>query len=81
MGSHQSKGNGTHPPKYDKIEKFVGGYAKVMISGYSGLTNLNGQSIAKPSYELITYAGEGLFRAEQGDKVGYLDSQEIGFGI
>jgi hypothetical protein len=63
------------PPKYDKIESFENGYAKVRILGFSGLTNLNGELIVQPDYEYISYAGEGLFRVEQGDKVGYFDQQ------
>ncbi len=61
------------PPKYDKIESFKEGYAKVRIKGFNGLTNLKGETIVNPNYEYITYAGEGLFRVEQGDKIGYFD--------
>ncbi|MBK7871406.1 MAG: WG repeat-containing protein [Saprospiraceae bacterium] len=61
------------PPKYDKIETFENGYARVRIQGFTGLSNLNGQLIVKPNFEYISYAGDGLFRAEQGDKVGYFD--------
>lgn len=63
------------PPKYDKIEQFENGYAKVGIKGFSGLTNLQGEMIVQPDYEYISYAGEGLFRVEQGDKVGYFDAE------
>ena len=61
------------PPKYDKIESFENGYAKVRIKGFNGLTNLKGELIVDPDYEYISYAGEGLFRVEQGDKIGYFD--------
>lgn len=61
------------PPKYDKIDQFEQGFAKVRIKGFSGLTNLQGELIVQPDYEYISYAGEGLLRAEQGDKVGYFD--------
>lgn len=61
------------PPKYDKIETFENGYAKVRIEGFTGLSSLDGQLIVKPNYEYISYAGEGIFRVEQGDKVGYFD--------
>lgn len=63
------------PPKYDRIETFENGYAKVRILGFSGLTNLNGELIVQPDYEYITYAGGGLFRVEQGDKIGYFDQK------
>lgn len=61
------------PPKYDKIETFENGYAKVRIEGFTGLSNLSGQLIVNPDFEYISYAGEGIFRAEQGDKIGYFD--------
>ncbi len=61
------------PPKYDKIESFQEGFAKVRIKGFNGLTNLRGELIVDPDYEYISYAGDGLFRVEQGDKVGYFD--------
>jgi len=61
-------------PKYDKIEPFQNGYAKVRINGFSGLTNLKGDLIVLPEYEFISCVGEGLFRVEQGDKIGYFDS-------
>ncbi|MFK7809495.1 MAG: WG repeat-containing protein [Saprospiraceae bacterium] len=60
-------------PKYDKIGSFKDGYAKVRIKRFNGLTNLDGNLIIQPEYEYITYVGEGLFRVEQGDKVGYFD--------
>jgi WG repeat protein len=61
------------PPKYDKIGQFENGFAKVRIKGFNGLTNLRGELIVRPDYEYISYAGEGLFRVEQGDKIGYFD--------
>jgi len=73
-GIINQKGMEIIPPKYDKIEDFKDGYAKVRIQGFSGLTNLQGELIVQPNYEYISYAGEGLFRVEQGDKIGYFDS-------
>ena len=61
------------PPKYDRIENFENGYAKVRIKGFSGLSNLKGELIVNPDYEYISYAGHGLFRVEQGEKIGYFD--------
>jgi len=63
------------PPKYDKIEKFKDGYARVRIQQFSGLSNLDGELIVQPDYEYISYAGDGIFRVEQGDKIGYFDSK------
>jgi len=73
-GIINQKGIEIIPPKYDHIESFHNGYAKVKIKGYNGLINLAGEFIVRPNYEFIQYAGEGLFRVEQGDKVGYFDS-------
>jgi hypothetical protein len=61
-------------PKYDKIENFQDGYARVRIRQLSGLSNLNGELIVQPNYEYISYAGDGVFRVEQGDKIGYFDA-------
>ncbi len=61
-------------PKYDKIENFKDGYARVRIRQLSGLSNLSGELIVQPNYEYISYAGEGVFRVEQGDKIGYFDA-------
>ena len=72
-GIINQKGIEIIPPKYDKIEQFENGYAKVRIKGFNGLSNLKGEMIVQPDYEYISYAGEGLFRVEQGDKVGYFD--------
>lgn len=74
-GIINQKGIEIIPPKYDHIDSFEGGYAKVKIEGYNGLSNLNGDLIVQPNYEFISYAGEGLFRVEQGDKIGYFDSE------
>lgn len=72
-GVINQKGIEIIPPKYDRIEKFEKGFARVRIQGFNGLTNLKGELIAHPDYEYITYAGDGVFRVEQGDKVGYFN--------
>jgi WG containing repeat len=74
-GIVNQKGIEIIPPKYDKIEKFKDGYAQVRIKCFSGLTNLKGDLIVLPDYEYISYAGRGLFRVEQGDKIGYFDTR------
>lgn len=74
-GVINQKGIEIVPPKYDKISEFDDGYAKVRIARLSGLTNLDGELIVQPDYEYISYAGAGLFRVEQGDKIGYFDTK------
>ncbi len=61
-------------PKYSQIEAFENGYAKVKVEGFNGLSNLKGQLIVGPDFEYIRYAGDGVFRVEQGDKIGYFDT-------
>lgn len=73
-GIINQKGMSVIPPKYDKIEGFIDGYAKVRVEGFNGLSNLKGELIAEPDYEFISYAGQGLFRVEKGDKIGYFDA-------
>lgn len=73
-GIINQKGIEIIPPKYDKIEQFQDGYAIVRIKRFSGLTNLEGELIIQPDYEYISYAGNGLFRVEQGDKIGYFNT-------
>ncbi|MCB0571812.1 MAG: WG repeat-containing protein, partial [Phaeodactylibacter sp.] len=43
--------------------------------GFNGLASLNGDLIVQPDYEYISYAGNGLFRVEQGDMIGYFDME------
>ncbi len=74
-GIINQKGIELIPPKYDKIEKFKDGYARVRIQQFSGLSTLQGELIVQPDYEYISYAGDGIFRVEQGDKIGYFDSE------
>ena len=74
-GIINQKGIEIIPPKYDEISSFKDGYAKVRIRGFNGLSNLKGELIVQPDYEYISYAGEGLFRVEQGDMIGYFDSE------
>ncbi|MFT7604891.1 MAG: hypothetical protein ACI8VT_002484, partial [Saprospiraceae bacterium] len=74
-GIINQKGIELIPPKYDKIENFKDGYARVRIQQFSGLSNLSGELIVQPNYEYISYAGDGIFRVEQGDKIGYFDAE------
>ena len=72
-GIINQKGIEIIPPKYAEIGNFRDGYAKVKIRGFNGLSNLRGELIVAPDYEYISYAGGGLFRVEQGDRLGYFD--------
>ncbi len=74
-GIINQKGIPIIPPKYDKIGRFQNGYAKVRIKHFNGLSDLTGKMIAGPEYEYISYAGQGLFRVEKGEKLGYFDAE------
>lgn len=61
------------PPKYDAIQTFHKGYAKVQMKRFNGVTNLKGTIIVEPNFEYISYSGDGIFRVERGDKMGYFN--------
>lgn len=58
--------------KYSEIDAYEGGIALVKLYSSQGVVNQKGEIIIPPLYEYINYAGEGIFRIEQGDKMGYL---------
>jgi hypothetical protein len=59
-------------PKYSDIDAFKSGVAQVKLYNSKGVVNQKGEIIIPPDYEYINYAGNGLFRIEQGDRLGYL---------
>lgn len=64
------------PPKFSDIGRYdEAGMAKVRIDRFSGVARLDGSLIIPPDYEYVSYAGQGLFRIEQGDEVGYLNNK------
>lgn len=58
--------------KYDQIANFKNGFSKVRLRQFVGLADVKGKLIIPPEYESISYAGDGLFRVENGGKIGYL---------
>ncbi len=58
--------------KYDQIADFENGFAKVRLRQFVGLADVKGKIIIPPNYEFITYAGDDLFRVENGGQIGYL---------
>jgi len=58
--------------KYDQIDDFENGFAKVRLRQFVGLADTKGNIIIPPHYEYITYAGDDLFRVENGGQIGYL---------
>jgi len=73
-GLINSNGMELIPPKFDKVYEFEDGFAVVRIIAFSGVADLQGNVIIPPDYELISYAGEGLFRVEKGNSIGYLNT-------
>ncbi len=71
------KGVQVIPAKYDHIEPFQQGHARVRVPGFNGLLHLDGQSIMAPEYEFVSYVGAGIFRAEQGDRIGYFNEKGL----
>ncbi|MEM6723423.1 MAG: WG repeat-containing protein [Bacteroidota bacterium] len=73
-GLINSNGMELIPPKFDKVFEFENGFAVVRIIAFSGVADLQGNVIIPPDYELISYAGDGLFRVEKGNSIGYLNA-------
>jgi hypothetical protein len=46
----------------------------VEVSQLVGVVDIKGKVIIPPTFEYISYIGNGLFRVEKGDKLGYLNS-------
>ncbi|MGH1337396.1 MAG: WG repeat-containing protein [Aureispira sp.] len=61
--------------KYDAITDFKAGAATVTINKFWGIVNDEGEILLPPIYEQIEYVGEGLFRVEKANKVGYIDAK------
>lgn len=60
-------------PKFNKVDDFENGYARVRVNRFAGIANLQGNIILEPKYELIRYIGNDLLRIEQGNKIGYMN--------
>ena len=60
-------------PKFNNVDDFENGYARVRVSRFAGIANLQGNIILEPKYELIRYIGNNLLRIEQGNKIGYMN--------
>lgn len=61
--------------KYDAISNFQAGAATVTINRFWGIVNDQGEVLLEPIYEQIQYMGNGLFRVEKANKVGYMDDK------
>lgn len=59
------------PPKFAQITPFENGNAKVKVHGVHGLFNIQGDEMLPLHYDFMEPAGDGIYRLEQGDKIGY----------
>ncbi|MCH2042722.1 MAG: WG repeat-containing protein [Saprospiraceae bacterium] len=60
-------------PKYNRIDPYENGAARVLINSLRGVATTKGEVIIPADYEYVSFVGEGLFRVERGDAIGYLD--------
>lgn len=70
------KGLSIVPPKYDYIYPFVNAHAKVRTQGTYGLVGLDGKICLPNEYEQITYLGEGIYKVEKNEEIGYFSQSE-----
>ncbi len=61
--------------KYDAITDFEEGAATVTINKFWGIVNAQGEVLLAPIYEQIESVGNGLFRVEKANQVGYINDR------
>ena len=60
--------------KYDGFGKWHNGLCHVYVNRIKGIANLDGNMIAAPKFHYIRYLGNGLFRMERADEIGYISN-------
>lgn len=72
--NEQGMSVGSH--KYQNVQPYnQQGLATVKVERWEGVVDLKGKIIIPPNYEYIDYTGNGVFRVERNNEVGYLDAQ------
>lgn len=61
--------------KFQQIDVFENGYAKVKLGKRMGVVDSDGKIVIEPEYEYVSYAGNGLFRVEKQNSLGYLNNK------
>ncbi len=62
-------------PKYKFVDKFNGGYCKVLLDyNRCGLIDREGRVIVPAEYDDINYPSDGMILVQQGDLYGYYDT-------
>lgn len=74
-GMINTKGLTILSDKYDHIADFEAGAATVTINKFWGIVNDQGEVLLEPVYEQIEEVGNGLFRVEKANKVGYINKK------
>lgn len=74
-GMINTKGLTVLSDKYDAITDFKAGAATVTINKFWGIISAQGEVLLEPIYEQIEDVGNGFFRVEKANKVGYLNSK------
>lgn len=74
FGFKKADGTVIVPNKYKFVDKFRDGYCRVMTDyNMTGLIDSTGKELIPCIYPQLNYPAEGLVRAEQNGKVGFLD--------
>lgn len=74
LGAINKRGVMIVPPKFRNLHLQPDGNIVINPQRFYGLVTLSGKTLLEPIYDLITYyPSDKIFRAEQGEKVGYFE--------
>ncbi len=74
-GLVDTTGKGICDFKYESIDEFVNGRAKVRYNGYFGLIDTNGTELTEFKYTDLYATGNGLYKVRYGSSYGVIDGQ------
>ena len=80
LGAINKRGVMIVPPKFRNLHLQPDGNIVINPQRFHGLVTLSGKILLEPIYDLITYyPRDKIFRAEQGEKIGYfqLEANEV----
>jgi len=77
LGAINKRGVMIVPPKFRNLHLQPDGNIVINPQRFHGLVTLSGKTLLEPIYDLITYyPKDEIFRAEQGEKIGYFELEE-----
>jgi len=77
LGAINKRGVMIVPPKFRNLHLQPDGNIVINPQRFYGLVSIDGKVLLEPIYDLITfYPADQIFRAEQGEKVGYFTLEE-----